>query len=258
MKYYFVSILIIIIAWFLLLIISNKVEGFSSSHYVFLTKEDTKHFFYTDKDNYFQKLTPLDIKAQKSKSKADYKKKMIDAAIDFTPSQKKILHDSMKQADTILSNITLKGFDGMKAKNLPWKIALTKGNIYEDGMPHTRLDTIFISDILFELDKKQLVKTMLHEKVHVYERLFPKDMQLWIHTNGFKPFKKWKSYKRARSNPDIDEWVYLSPEGKPMLVEYTSEQPNSLHDVTYPKGHSYKTEHPNEALAYQLERYVYF
>lgn len=246
-------ILILVFVLLTILILSyNKKE----QYHQFLSKEETSSFFKEDRDNYLKKLTPIDIKAQRSHSKSDYQQKIMHSATDFTPLQKKIIVEATHEADSILRTIYMKGFDGKKAEKIKWKIALTKGNMYEDGLPHTRLDTIFISNALFELPYKQIVRTMLHEKVHVYERLFPEDMKEWIQDNGFTPYKKWSTFKTARSNPDIDEWAYLSPDGKPMIVEYRSKEPKNIHDVVYPDGHSYKTEHPNEVLAYRLETYI--
>ena len=42
----------------------------------------------------------------------------------------------------------------------------------------------------------------------------------------------------------------------PLEVEYTSSTPSTIHDVTYPEGHNYTKEHPNEVLAYGLEKYI--
>lgn len=254
-----VIILILLLALIIGLLNRNRLhpkEYFHTPKYIFLTHAETEKFFKDDQDDYLKKLTELDVRAQKSKSKADYQSKIIQSAIDFTIPQKSILLHAMKRADDKLKNIVINGFDGKKAARMNWKIALTKGNVYEEGLPHTRLDTIFISDTLFSLSPKQIAKTMLHEKVHVYSRQFPNDMKVWNMSNGFIPFRKWNTFKYARSNPDIDDWAYLSPNGKPMIVEYATSYPNSIHDVKYPDGHSYKTEHPNEALAYQLERYI--
>ena len=133
-------------------------------YYHFLSKEETKAFFREDRDNYLKDLTPLDIRAQKSKSKQDYQHKIIQSASEFTPVQKHILLQAMTDADKILERISLKGFNGRKARNIKWKLALTKGNIYEDGLPHTRLDTIFISDGLLNLPKDILFPFLPHKK----------------------------------------------------------------------------------------------
>jgi len=223
----------------------------------FLEKNDTINFVKSDKDNYIKKLTEYDIKAQKSKNKKEYQTKIIESASSLTPIEKQKLLKACKRADNALRNINLPGFDGNKAANLDWNIALTRGKKYEDGLPHTRLDTIFISDNHpLSYSDEQIAKTMLHEKVHVYERLYPEDIQIWIKHAGFKPYKKWKDYKIARSNPDIDEWSYLDKEGKPLVVLYKTKNPNSIHEVEYSNNGDPTTEHPYEVLAYLLENYL--
>jgi len=256
MNIYNCILILILVCVLCVYIWSGPHEAYNRRYYHFFTKEQTKNFFAQDKDNYIQDLTDLDIKAQRSKSKQDYQQKIILSADDFTQDEKKKLERAMQQADRALETIELTGFDGKKASKLPWIVALTRGKVYEDGLPHTRENVIFLSDKIFDSTEKQLARIMMHEKIHVYERLFPNDMQKWLKQNGYTRYKKWKTFKRARSNPDIDDWVYLSPDKKPMLVEYTSTTPNTIHEVRYPDGHDYTTEHPNEVLAYQLETYL--
>ena len=225
----------------------------SNSKYNFLTKKDTQTFFKNDSDNYIKDLTNLDIKAHKSVSGYDYQNKIINVADSFTPEEKNMLLIAMQKADNALLKIKYPGFDGKKAANMNWNIALTRGKTYEDGLPHTRKNVIFISDTLFDTSDKQLAIVMLHEKVHVYERMFPKDIEKWINYSGYKKHKKWSSYKNARSNPDINDWSYISPEGKEMIVLYKTNNPNTIHDVIQTDP---AREHPYEALAYKLEKYL--
>ena len=252
----YTSIVIIVTLLFICFIITQFAEHYNQLNYTFLTSTQTRDFFHQDKDKYIQDLTDLDVKAQKSKTREEYKQKIMKSASDFTKNEKERVMKAMKTADNALRTISIPGFNGKKASSLPWIVSLTRGTAYEDGLPHTRMNIIFISDKVLQNDSSQLAKVMMHEKVHVYERLFPEDMNIWLKTNGYKRYKQWKLFKRARSNPDIDNWAYLSPEGKPMIVEYTSSTPSTIHDVTYPEGHNYTKEHPNEVLAYGLEKYI--
>jgi hypothetical protein len=222
----------------------------------FLDRTSTIHFFETDKDGYIEQLTEYDILAQKSKTKNEYKNKIINSASNFTDDEKRRLTLACQKADNALLKINIPGFDGKKASQLNWNLALTRGRQYEDGLPHTRLDTIFLTDRVLNDSEKQMAKTMLHEKVHVYERMFPEDIDIWLKTNGYKKFKKWSSFENARSNPDINEWSYLRPDGKPMVVLYNKNIPESIHDVDYPKYEDPSSEHPYETLAYMLEQYL--
>jgi hypothetical protein len=247
-------IIFLIIFYTVLYFVSKKKEYFG--RFTVLNKEDTINFFKNDIDNYIKNLSEYDIKAQRSKSKSEYKNKIIQSADSFRPEEIQKLKIACRKADEALKKINIPGFDGIKASNLDWNIALTRGRNYEDGLPHTRLNTIFITDNTLKNNPIQLAKTMLHEKVHVYERLFPSDIEVWIKHNGFKPYKKWDSFKIARSNPDINEWSYLDPKGRPMVVLYKNNNPKSIHDVRYLEHEDPASEHPYETLAYTLEKFI--
>lgn len=252
-NFLFLLIILIIISIFLLFSINEYYSLNINSKYNFLSKENTQSFFQNDIDNYIKNLTNLDVKAHKSISRDDYKNKIIHAVDSFTKDEKRMLLNAMEKADNALLKINYPGFDGKKAANMNWNIALTRGRTYEDGLPHTRKNIIFISDNLFNTSDKQLAIVMLHEKVHVYERMFPKDIEKWINHSGYKKYKKWSSYKNARSNPDINDWSYISPNGKEMVVLYKTNNPNTIHDVIQTDP---SKEHPYEALAYSLEKYL--
>jgi hypothetical protein len=239
---------------------TNYFEYFNSSNinnkYNFMSEIDTIIFFKKDADNYLKNLTELDIKAHKSDTKEEYLNKIINSVSDFTEEEKDKLIKAMKKADNALSKISIPGFNGMKAYNLNWNLALTRGNDYEDGLPHTRMNVIFVSDKILSDSINTLAKIMLHEKVHVYERLYPEDIDIWINSSGYKRFKKWKDITNARSNPDINDWSYISPNGYPMVVLYKNDNPNSIHDAEYPLYNDPSSEHPYEKLAYTLEKYI--
>jgi hypothetical protein len=250
--YYIIGFILLIVIIFIL--IDNSGEYFGRIR--FLDKKETSQFFKLDKDDYIKNLTIFDVKAQKSKSKKDYQNKIIESADSFTPEERIRIEKACKRADDALEKINIPGFDGVKASNLDWNLALTRGRKYEDGLPHTRLDTIFLSELVLGSSDDQMAKTMLHEKVHVYERLFPEDIEVWMKTQGYKPYKKWSDFKIARSNPDINDWSYLDPNGKPMVVLYKTDNPKSIHEVTYSGMQDPSNEHPYETLAYTLEEYL--
>jgi hypothetical protein len=54
---------------------------------------------------------------------------------------------------------------------IKWKIGLVDGNLYESGLPHTRFDLIIIPLKLLNriFGMNQLINTLIHEKIHVYQ-----------------------------------------------------------------------------------------
>jgi hypothetical protein len=250
-------LLLVIIIQVILYFEMNKSDIEAFTRIRFFDKMNTVKFVKEDKDDYLKSLSPFDIQAQRSKSVKDYENKIIAAADSFTPDEKRRLEKACRKVDEILKKINIPGFDGKKAASLDWNIALTRGNNYEEGAPHTRLNVIFLNDLHpLSYDDKQLKKTLLHEKVHVYERLYPNDIDIWLKDNGFHKYKKWDDYKIARSNPDINEWSYKNKNGVEMVVLYNNKNPTSIHQVKYPKFNDPASEHPYETLAYTLEEYI--
>jgi hypothetical protein len=64
------------------------------------------------------------------------------------------------------------GIDPNVLANIPWVLAKINEN-YENGFPHTRLGIIFLGK-LDSMIKTNLIQTLIHEKVHVYQRMYPK------------------------------------------------------------------------------------
>ena len=102
-------------------------------------------------------------------------------------------------------------------KNIDWKIAkINKG--YDWDFPQTREDVVFLPEWFF---KKPNVKTLVHEKLHLYQRLFPNIFYELYNKWGFKKIKLNHSeimqigslgiYNRTINNPDTTDggvWVF--------------------------------------------------
>lgn len=222
----------------------------------FYSHDDTFKFLYNDIDGYVERMSQQDLLSQGCSTPKQFILKISSAADNFTfPERMKCLMATAK-ADKFLKRLKLAGIDAKKLADLEWNLAVTRGRAYEEGLPHTRRDVIFISDDVLSLPLKDLTRTLIHEKVHVYERLNPQDIYNWMASVGFKRHKRQSDYKNARSNPDVDGWVYLDPDGRETVVLYRSENPAHLDDVQYPYKHDSSSEHPYETLAYLVD-YLY-
>lgn len=251
-----VQILIIIL---LLIIIGYyfykflKTEKFvatnSFTNVIFLSKEDTKRFIIDDPDFYVRSLSPLDLYARKAKLEEDYRYNSSNSALDFTDEQKSRFSSAAKKADDYFKNSKFTAIDCTKIVQIPWKIALTEGEVYENGLPHTRGDIIFISSALNETEQT-LVTTLIHEKVHLYQRANPNEMMSYLENQGFLRWKQRLGEPRIRANPDLDAWIYInSKTKKPMAAYYVSDQPHNITDVTLTDA---AYEHPYELMAYRI------
>jgi hypothetical protein len=230
-------------------------EYFRFEHIHFMSKKELQDFFRNDPDGYFKSFNEINLKAYGYKTIQAYVDAAIKDADDFSEKEKEYLTKEMKRADEFLKTFDkIPYFPAKKVADIPWKLAKTKHNVYEKGYPHTRLDIIFMpGDILMDRD---IIRTLVHEKVHVFSRLYPDDMQKWNDHNGFKKFNLLKNYPLARNNPDVDGIVYMDKNGKETLAQYRTKYPLSIEEAYYPYGQDYTKEHPNEVLAYKVDAYI--
>jgi hypothetical protein len=94
------------------------------------------------------------------------------------------------------------------------------------------------------------VRTLIHEKVHLYQRLYPEEITQILERRKFRRWKQRLGEPRVRANPDVDPWIYINPENnEPMVALYASDQPADISDIYLQDG---AFEHPYEYLAYEI------
>jgi len=239
-------IILIVLSW----LINTETFGFNKPY--FMSKEETIKYFIDDRDNYVGDLSDLDIIALKSSSKQDYINKIVSDARDFTKEEKKRLIKACAKADKFLYNYTnIPQINSKKIANMDWVLSKTNGEWYEAGYPHTRENIIFITDEV--ISHPELTRIMIHEKIHVFERLYPEEIEEWMIINGYRKHSLLKDYPLARSNPDVNGIVYKSKEGCLTLAQFKNKNPSGIDDATYPCGRDWKYEHPYETLAYTID-----
>lgn len=216
----------------------------------FLTAEETSTFLQQDEDGYVQSLSKADLFARGVRSHAEYINKIGASAAVFSKKDRALISHLVQKIDDALQSYSGSTIDSQKLRQLPWKIALVEGDAYENGYPHTRADIIFIAKGL--LSDPALANTLLHEKVHIYQRTYPQEIEIWLEQKGYRKWKVQAAVSLARSNPDIDAWIYLDPvTQKPMLAEYTSSTPSNISDVHLLNP---AFEHPYEYMAYEIAK----
>ena len=174
---------------------------------------------------------------------------------------------------------------------LGWRFAVLGKREVDNGFPHTlggliclpgflvariaRIDErppSFRPDDAASVDRESIVVTLLHEKLHVFQRLRPGQADVLGREMGYRRAGKRAELPRAvarvtRDNPDIDDYVYsYEPAGGRIPVcMYRSEQPEGLHDcATVFIGDEdaegamavAKYEHPYEHMAYEMSRSI--
>jgi len=118
--------------------------------------------------------------------------------------------------------------------------------LYEGGLPHTRIDVILLPYGITNQATTDLTSLLIHEKVHVYQKLFPEDLQKYYTSKGLQIVGKRNTKDNIRANPDADENIYKDEKGKIMALEYQA-NPKRITD-TLPEGE----DHPNEQMSYDI------
>ena len=179
---------------------------------------------------YFARMSKPDLFARGADSINGYINKYITNLLVFTDKEKRILRSLAGECDVILShypNITA----------LPWKFAKVSLHI-ELGWPHTIGDTIVLSDSYFTDSVTQMLITMIHEKIHVYQRAYPEYTKRCIlQYMPYRIYSKRSIIPLLANNPDLDDYVYLYKD-IPVYSGYSSRYPKNISHVylyTIPK-----------------------
>jgi hypothetical protein len=246
-----ILIIIIFIVSFLL-ILYNKPEISTMANFMNSTK--LKDYLLEDKDNYYKNFSELDLKARKVNNIKEYYENIKKSCIDIDNNNMNILNYCIYIANNKLKKYKCIGFDGVKCADLEWNIGLVKDKLYEEGYPHTRHNVIIIPLNLLK-NKSQLINTLIHEKIHVYQKIYPEDINKYLKDNGFSKYKLRSELNNAqsnlRSNPDMDQWIYKNDKDEIMMTEYNN-NPNSIMDVKTVPINNTKYEHPFEYMAYNI------
>jgi len=236
----FISIIFVIIILTLIIIIFKpSLENFNEN-VVFLSKEETKEFIKNDQDKYINNLSIYDLRARNVKTNDEYLNKAINSCLDFNQNQKEKLKICVKEAIKYFNN------------NFNWTFALVNDN-YEGGFPHTRSSIIFLSPIIINYSNIELIKTLIHESIHIYQRFNKTEIQKYLDNNGFIISRKRNKNSLERSNPDLDDFIYKDKNNNELVAYYKSEYPKGINDITI---NSLLDEHPFEKMAYEYaEKY---
>ena len=216
----------------------------SQNHVTLLSKRETDDFLRRDADGFVASLGSADMKTRPGESGAGYADTAASAGADFPKADAVRVRAAARAADALLATHSGLGVDGAVAASLPWNIAHVKPT-YEMGLPHTRADIIFLSET--EIQKRNLVGTLIHEKVHVYQRIYPSQTRQYLESAGYA---RWALRGAGdQANPDVDEWVYVHPKTKQPM--------RALHTKTSRLAYKGKKEHPYEEIAYAIEDQLY-
>lgn len=197
-----------------------------------------------DIDNYVAGMTQTDLYARHSMNKQDYiNKAIMDFSIDTDTENKCFqrcliaINEANKRLFMLSSSFN----------TIEWHFSFFKGENYEDGLAHTRFNIIFLPIKILGISDEQLVRLLVHEKIHIIQKLMPFDPFI---VNYMKQFNvvghKYYVNAMIRANPDSDDFVYRNSNGEIMMFIYKTNTPTSINDIIRLSQY----EHPFEQMAY--------
>ena len=224
----------------------------------FISPDDLYQELISNNDKFYDTFYDYDWRARKVPSFEKYQEFIRQSVSAFTEDEMTKLRICTKQCDDFLMTVNIPGFDNIKASNIPWKIGKVQGRLYEYGLPHTRHhDLIVLSDVEnLKDDVRTLTRTLIHEKIHIYQKQNEADVEKYLEINHFEKYKQREYNDLIRANPDLDGWIYKNKlSGKLYKCEYNSNNPENIIDV---KNTDQLEEHPFENMAVNIaQKFLY-
>lgn len=133
----------------------------------------------------------------------------IDAYEPLNEEEFKVLVKYIKEADEKVKKIVSRV--GLQDKNIEWKfIKMKKGTDW--NFPNTKADVIILPQSAFK-EPKQLFNTLVHEKLHIYQRKFPKVFtKYYADKYQFKPLILNDEQLESISELNIEDIIVNNPD----------------------------------------------
>ncbi len=192
-------------------------------------------------------MNAMDLGVRNASTRMHYRQMYMDGIETFSDYERHVIKRGIASANRLLE-----GFRNINT--IDWVFAKLNNSI-ENGFPHTLGNVIFVSS--HTLQTEHFVKTLIHEKIHVYQRLFPEYTHALVHMYwGYTTHSRKTDIDDARNNPDLDEFVYSS-NGKSAFYMRYNDNPTNLNDASVFSVVNEVYEHPFERMAYQISECVY-
>lgn len=175
----------------------------------------------TNLSDFFNNMNSYDLQVRKSNNNNEYLKKYQLGYRTFTKQQKKIL-------DNIVNIIENKINKYDNFKNIKWIFVKIDTNL-ENSYPHTIENVIVLSDNFFNYSFKSQINTIIHEKIHIYQRIYPEYIHILYNKWGFKKINF--TINNNRNNPDIKN--YYSYNNNILIQLYINDPLELYHSNTY-------------------------
>jgi hypothetical protein len=203
-----IFIIIIIIIIFYLLLFRK------TTHIKYLSINEFKNI--TNSSDYFNNMNTCDLQVRKSNNMNEYLKKYQLGYRSFTVAQKTILANIVNIIDNKIDIY-------INFKNIKWIFVKIDTNL-ENSYPHTIENVIILSNNFFNYSIDSQINTIIHEKVHIYQRMYPEYINILYNKWEFK--KTDITFNNNRNNPDIK---YYYTYNNNLLIQLYTNNPKELH-----------------------------
>jgi hypothetical protein len=212
--YIIVTIIFLLIVYYVL---------YKKNNIHFVSKRDKKEILYIlNNANYFERFNEIDYKVRNCINKKDCILKYCDNIEDFSSTEKNYLIDLCKKLNNRLKNYK-------RLCKIPWKFCKLS-DLIENGYPHTNSNIIFLSNrFLKNRDEIENMVTLLHEKIHIYQRLNVRETKKFYKIHGFESIDCDCKIKH-RTNPDDLKTEHYKFNGTLVRSEYL-DYAKSLSDI---------------------------
>jgi hypothetical protein len=203
-------------------------------HIIFPPVEDSVHYISQDIDGHIRSLNIKDLRDRKCVSREKYMGIYLKSIQPFSTRQKILIKKYTLLASKYISTLKSPHIETALIIPIPWKFVLVDESV-EYGHPHTRGDMIFLSKRSLCRSGVEITRTLIHEKIHIYQKMYPELFVKSLINTGYVHLGELEDGLRSK-NPDTNSCIYMHPNGRVM---------NGA-DVIY--------EHPNELIAYTIAR----
>jgi hypothetical protein len=259
-----INLLILIIIFLLLFYILNRFL-IKNEHYEnkvaihFLSKEKTIKNLLNNNDGYFDKFFKKDLEVRNVSSIDEYKAIIKKCTCNFNNDEQDKIKQAIRNITQKINNIQnnyYKNINIKKLNQIPWVIGLICNNKYENGLPHTRNHIILLSrEKMNYYSMNKLEKTLIHEKIHIYQKKHPEEVNAYLDNMGFQKIKIREKNDNIRANPDLDNYIYQDKDHNTYKAVYNTNA-STLEDITYYPYDKQNWEHPHEKMAIEFENII--
>ncbi len=218
-------------------------------------------------EQYAARMTHLDLSVHSCPSRSAFLAQFLASITPLPSEEATILHAAAIAADGVL----LKHGCRLLLR-VPWKFVRIAPAQAANDLPHTLGDSIVLGPSFFAQAPQAQLVTLIHEKIHVFQKLLPAQAGLFIasvlgYYHSAPCPGGLRQVLRMRCNPDLDSRLY-SRDGLWFPFEQYHVRPHSLRDASLacvrmcqgcgspaevsPRAadHGYRYEHPLEEMAY--------